>query len=83
LAYAAAEAGGTGPAVLSAGNEVAVHAFLSGRIRFTEIVEVVGELMTEWKRENRPVSLRDVLRADARARESANLLITRKRRPSR
>jgi 1-deoxy-D-xylulose-5-phosphate reductoisomerase len=83
MAYAAVEAGGTGPAVLSAGNEVAVHAFLSGRIRFTDIVEVVGELMTEWKREERPVTLKDVLRADARARETAGLLISRKRRPSR
>ncbi|OGP77478.1 MAG: 1-deoxy-D-xylulose-5-phosphate reductoisomerase [Deltaproteobacteria bacterium RBG_16_64_85] len=83
MAYAAAEAGGTAPAVLSAGNEVAVDAFLSGRIRFTEIVEVVGSLMAGWRREDRPVTLADVLRADARAREMADLLIPRKRSPRR
>jgi 1-deoxy-D-xylulose-5-phosphate reductoisomerase len=79
LAYAAAEAGGTAPAVLSAGNEVAVDAFLSGRIRFTEIAEVVGSLMAGWRREDRPATLADVLRADAQAREKAGLLISRKR----
>jgi 1-deoxy-D-xylulose-5-phosphate reductoisomerase len=79
LAYAAAEAGGTAPAVLSAGNEVAVDAFLSGRIRFTEIAEVVGSLMEGWRRETRPVTLADVLRADAKAREKAGLLISGKR----
>jgi 1-deoxy-D-xylulose-5-phosphate reductoisomerase len=79
MAYAAAEAGGTAPAVLSAGNEVAVHAFLSGRIRFTDIAEVVGALLSGWQREARPATLEDVLRADAQARESAERLISRKR----
>jgi 1-deoxy-D-xylulose-5-phosphate reductoisomerase len=79
LAYAAAEAGGTAPAVLSAGNEVAVDAFLSGRIRLTEIAEVVGSLLAEWRPELRPVTLADVLRADAQAREKAGMLISRKR----
>jgi 1-deoxy-D-xylulose-5-phosphate reductoisomerase len=81
MAYAAAEAGGTAPAALSAGNEVAVNAFLSGRIRFTDIVEVVGDLMTGWRREDRPVTLEKILRADARAREKAALLISAKRSP--
>ncbi|HSL91783.1 MAG TPA: 1-deoxy-D-xylulose-5-phosphate reductoisomerase [Candidatus Limnocylindrales bacterium] len=81
MAYVAAEAGGTAPAVLSAGNEVAVNAFLTGRIRFTDIVEVVGALMSGWRSEGRPVTLEDVLRADARAREKATLLISAKRSP--
>jgi 1-deoxy-D-xylulose-5-phosphate reductoisomerase len=81
MAYAAAEAGGTAPAALSAGNEVAVNAFLSGRIRFTDIVDVVGGLMTGWRREDRPVTLEDILRADAQAREKAALLISEKRSP--
>ena len=37
LAYAALRAGGTAPAVLNAANEVAVEAFLAGRLRFTGI----------------------------------------------
>jgi hypothetical protein len=44
-------------------------------------VEVVGSLMAGWRREDRPVTLADVLRADARAREKADLLITGKRSP--
>ncbi len=83
MAYAAAEAGGTAPAVLSAGNEVAVGAFLAGRIRFTDIVEVVGSLMTGWRREVRSATLESVLRADAGAREKAGLLISAIRRPNR
>lgn len=83
MAYAAAEAGGTAPAVLSAGNEVAVNAFLSGRIRLTDIVEVVGSLMAGWRRERRPATLETVLHADARAREKADILISAIRRPNR
>ncbi len=37
LAYEALEAGGTAPAVLSAANEVAVSAFVQGRLRFGQI----------------------------------------------
>jgi 1-deoxy-D-xylulose-5-phosphate reductoisomerase len=69
--------------VLSAGNEVAVGAFLAGRIRFTDIVEVVGSLMTGWRREVRSATLESVLRADAGAREKAGLLISAIRRPNR
>src|SRR5512134_1107845 len=83
MSYAAAEAGGTAPAALSAGNEVAVNAFLSGRIRFTDIVEVVGSLMAGWRRERRPATLETVLHADARAREKDDILISAIRRPNR
>jgi 1-deoxy-D-xylulose-5-phosphate reductoisomerase len=41
LAYRALEAGGTAGAVLNAANEVAVQAFLDGRLGFTEIAAVV------------------------------------------
>jgi 1-deoxy-D-xylulose-5-phosphate reductoisomerase len=41
LAREAAEAGGTGPCVLNAANEVAVHAFLSGRLGFMGIPAVI------------------------------------------
>lgn len=42
LAYAALNAGGTAPAILNAANEVAVSAFLDGRIRFSQIAPVVA-----------------------------------------
>jgi 1-deoxy-D-xylulose-5-phosphate reductoisomerase len=64
---------------MNAANEAAVGAFLSGRIRFTDIAGVVGKLMNGWRRESRSVTLDDVLRADAEAREEAERLISRKR----
>jgi 1-deoxy-D-xylulose-5-phosphate reductoisomerase len=41
LAREAAEAGGTAPCVLNAANEIAVHAFLAGRLPFLGIAEVI------------------------------------------
>jgi 1-deoxy-D-xylulose-5-phosphate reductoisomerase len=41
LAREAASAGGTAPCVLNAANEVAVHAFLDGRLSFLGIAEVI------------------------------------------
>jgi 1-deoxy-D-xylulose-5-phosphate reductoisomerase len=45
LAREAALAGGTAPCTLNAANEVAVHAFLSGRLRFLEIAAVIEETL--------------------------------------
>ncbi len=46
LAREAAEAGGGAPCVLNAANEVAVEAFLSGRLGFDRIPAVVGEVLS-------------------------------------
>jgi 1-deoxy-D-xylulose-5-phosphate reductoisomerase len=83
LAYGAAEAGGTAPATLNAANEVAVGAFLAGRIRFTDIVRVVEKASAVWRRAERSVTLKDVLRADAEARAETSRIISRMRRPRR
>ena len=45
LARDAAEAGGTGPCVLNAANEVAVHAFLGGRLPFMGIPAVIEDTL--------------------------------------
>jgi 1-deoxy-D-xylulose-5-phosphate reductoisomerase len=45
LAREAAEAGGTAPCVLNASNEIAVHAFLAGRLRFLEIPHVIEDTL--------------------------------------
>jgi 1-deoxy-D-xylulose-5-phosphate reductoisomerase len=45
LAYAAGRAGGGAPATLSGANEVAVEAFLAGRIAWLGIAEVVDEVL--------------------------------------
>jgi 1-deoxy-D-xylulose-5-phosphate reductoisomerase len=74
LAREAAEAGGTGPAVLNAANEVAVAAFLAGALGFERISAVVESVMDSY--EHRPVSGLDVvLEADAGARALAESLL--------
>jgi 1-deoxy-D-xylulose-5-phosphate reductoisomerase len=45
LAREAAREGGTAPCVLNAANEIAVHAFLSGRLPFLGISEVIGRTL--------------------------------------
>ncbi|HEX4110593.1 MAG TPA: 1-deoxy-D-xylulose-5-phosphate reductoisomerase [Solirubrobacteraceae bacterium] len=47
LAREAAEAGGTAPCILNAANEVAVHAFMNGRLSFTGIAEVIERALDE------------------------------------
>ncbi len=47
LARAAASAGGTAPCVLNAANEVAVHAFLAGRLPFLGIGAVIDETLEQ------------------------------------
>jgi len=72
LAYRAAADGGTAPAVLNAANEVAVAAFLEGRIGFTAIGRIVEQTMDALPPE--PVDgdgLDHVLEIDARARSFA------------
>ena len=70
LAYAAGRAGGSAPAWLSAANEVAVEAFLAGRISWLQIAEVNDATLQRHD----GVDLRtveDVLAADAAARRIA------------
>ncbi|MDR3243202.1 MAG: 1-deoxy-D-xylulose-5-phosphate reductoisomerase [Elusimicrobiota bacterium] len=49
LAFDAARIGGTMPAVLSASNEIAVEAFLDGKISFTDIAKIVKKTMRGHK----------------------------------
>jgi 1-deoxy-D-xylulose-5-phosphate reductoisomerase len=69
LAYEARRQGGTAPAILSAANEVAVEAFLSARIAWTEIAAVVEEVLNEGAGDADEIA--DVLEADRHARERA------------
>jgi len=70
LAYGALRAGGTAPAVLNAANEVAVEAFLGGRLRYTAIAEVIGDTLDRVA--CAPAEeLGAILEADARARRAA------------
>ncbi|HVG71454.1 MAG TPA: 1-deoxy-D-xylulose-5-phosphate reductoisomerase [Vicinamibacterales bacterium] len=70
LAYRALRAGGTVPVVLNAANEVAVEAFLDGKLGFTAIPRVIQKTMDVHQIE--PVStIETVRRVDSWAREQA------------
>jgi 1-deoxy-D-xylulose-5-phosphate reductoisomerase len=76
LAREAGIAGGTAPCVLNAANEVAVAAFLDGRIPFTGIPEVVEGALEEIPARV-PTHFDDLYAADAQAREVAGRLVER------
>ena len=75
LAYRVGELGLTFPAVMSAANEVAVMAFLEGKIPLTRIVEVVTAVVDEHEVPSSVVSVVNLERADAWARHRAAELI--------
>jgi 1-deoxy-D-xylulose-5-phosphate reductoisomerase len=67
LAREAAKTAGTAPCVLNAANEVAVHAFLDGRIPFTGIAAVIERVLEEMPAQ--PVThFDDLFACDAEAR---------------
>jgi len=74
LAYRALRAGGNQPAVLNAANEIAVEAFLDGRLPFPSIAAVIAATLDAV-----PLAPADdiaaVLAADAAAREAARALL--------
>ena len=75
LAWQAMEAGGTAPAVLNAANEVAVSAFLQGRIGFLAIPALVEDALTLLPAA--PAESLEALRAvDAQARRLTITAIT-------
>jgi 1-deoxy-D-xylulose-5-phosphate reductoisomerase len=70
LAYAALREGGTAPAVLNAANEVAVSAFLDGKLPYTSIPQVIERAMRQAPAVPAD-SLGTVLEADRSARRAA------------
>jgi 1-deoxy-D-xylulose-5-phosphate reductoisomerase len=74
LAFEAAKAGGTAPAILNAANEVAVAAFLEQRLPYLQIANVVRETLSAIQ--SVPASsIEIVLGADAQARQVAAQLV--------
>ncbi len=74
LARAAMAAGGAAPAVFNAANEVAVAAFLAGRLPFLGIASVVEKTL-ETVQPPPPTNLAAALAADAAARHATNLAL--------
>jgi 1-deoxy-D-xylulose-5-phosphate reductoisomerase len=77
LAYESIKKGKTYPAVLNAANEIAVEAFLNRKIKFTEIAEIIDELLHMHS----PVdarSLKDYLDVDKSSRMEAEKIIEKK-----
>ena len=74
LAYAAGRVGGTAPAWLSAANEVAVDAFLAGRIRWADIAALVASTLD--RHDGAPATdAGAVIAADAEARRITTELL--------
>lgn len=78
LAYEALRAGGNAPAVLNAANEVAVDAFLGGRLAFHRISEVIASALAAVPQGGVP-DLPAVLAADAAGRAAAESVVARER----
>mgnify|MGYP003335470372 CR=1 FL=1 len=70
LAYQAGRIGGTAPAWLSAANEVAVEAFLSGATSWWSIADIIEETLQHHDAQM-PTTVEDILQADATARRVA------------
>ena len=74
LAFAALAEGGIKPAALNAANEVAVAAFLEGRIGFTRIAEVVAQALANTAQDS-DTDVQAIVAADQAARSAAERAI--------
>ena len=71
VAYHALRSGASAPAILNAANEIAVAAFLEGRVGFNEIARVVQRVLDDQPISD-PRSLDEVLAVDGEARRRAS-----------
>lgn len=70
LAREAARKGGSWPTVLNAANEISVHAFLDGKIRFTDIARIIEKTLSKHRDSGR-LTLAAILEADQWGRRKA------------
>ena len=70
LGLKAGKIGGTMPVVLNAADEIAVEAFLEGKIKFTDIPKIIESVMAEHKTDKKP-SLKKILEIDQWMRNKA------------
>jgi 1-deoxy-D-xylulose-5-phosphate reductoisomerase len=67
LAYEAAAAGGTYPAVMNGANEVLVDLFLHGKIEFHRIAEIIEEILDQYD-DRYPMTIQGILASDEEIR---------------
>jgi 1-deoxy-D-xylulose-5-phosphate reductoisomerase len=80
LAYTAIESGGNAPLILNAANEVAVAAFLDCRIAFSDIPQLIEDVMNSVQSGTRtaaPESIEAVLHENEWARALASAAVVR------
>jgi 1-deoxy-D-xylulose-5-phosphate reductoisomerase len=75
IAENAMKKGGNTPCVMNAANEIAVRAFLNEKIRFTEIPDLIENVMEKISYVEKPV-LEDYVNSDREARVAASELAT-------
>jgi 1-deoxy-D-xylulose-5-phosphate reductoisomerase len=80
LAFRACASGGTLPAVMNGANEVAVEAFLAGKLGFTAIAEAVKNTMDSHRQIETP-DLPQILAADRWARQATETWINTQAHP--
>lgn len=73
LAYKSLEIGGTTPCILNASNEVAVGKFLNGKIKFTQIPEIINKSLEHIENHRNP-TLEEIIECDFETRKFANNL---------
>jgi 1-deoxy-D-xylulose-5-phosphate reductoisomerase len=73
LAYQAGRMGGLAPTVLNAADEVAVEAFLKGRIGYLEIARLLEKVLQQTP--NLPLTWENIAQSDAEARRQAGELV--------
>jgi len=81
LAYEAQKAGGSSTCTLNAVDEVAVEAFLNGKLRFLGIAEVAEEVLSKMPYRE-PRSVGEVLEIDRESREAAREIIAARSSPA-
>lgn len=79
MAFSALEQGGMQPAVLNAANEIAVEAFLDGRIGFCDMSSIVAEVLDAGI-DGDDLELDQILAADSQARKLAEQEVAGRRR---
>lgn len=69
--------GGSASIVLNAANEIAVAAFLDGKLAFTDIAHVIEQSLAHANAQQEANSLQEILDIDADARDLAQALVTK------